>query len=140
MDRRHLLTGVIIAGIVVIAGAWWFMGHTGFQPTVRHEVRIAGETYEVARWVGVAAPGEPEKTRACFRIDREIDAPPELVPRPGPAPEWLTCYDARFILRALASGEATAYVAQENDPPGWNRVIAVLPGRRAFMWHQPRGR
>ena len=138
MDRRHLFTGLIIAGVVVIAGVWWFMGHTGFQPTVQRQVLIAGEVYDVSRWVGVMAEGEPEKTRACFRIEGEVVAPPELVPRPTEGPDWLTCYDPDFVMRALASGRATAYVAEENNPPGWNRVVAVMTDRRAFLWHQPR--
>ena len=137
MDRRHVFTGLIIAGVVVIAAGWWFAGHTGFRPSVRHEVTIAGEVYEVQRWVGVEAPGEPQKARACFRLEGAFDAPPELEPNPTPGPEWLRCFKPEYIREALASGDASAYVAERNDPEGWNRVIAVLPGRRAYMWHQP---
>ncbi len=137
MDRRHLDTGLIVAGVVVIAAAWWFAGHTGFQPTVKREVVIAGTVYEVTRWVGVEAPGEPEKARACFRVKDEIQAPPELEPRPTPGPTWLRCFSPDFIMESLATDDGTAYVAEYDDPPGWNRIVAVVSGRRAFMWHQP---
>ncbi len=138
MDRRHLYTGLIAAGVTAVSLGWWFAGHTGFVPTTAEEVRIAGETYEVRRFTGVVAPGEPEKERACFRVDRDIVAPPELEPQPTPGPDWLNCFNAGFIAESLARGDAVAYVAESDDPEGWNRVIAVLPGRRVYMWHQPR--
>lgn len=137
MDRRHVFTGAIIAGVVVIVGVWWFAGHTGYRPSVAREVVIAGDVYEVSRWVGVVAPGEPEKARACFRVETDITAPPELEPRPTPGPDWLRCFNPDFIMESLATDDATAYVAEYDDPPGWNRIIAVVPGRRVFMWHQP---
>lgn len=137
MDRRHLYTGLIAAALVLVGAGWWFYGHVGFKPTLEHEVTIAGQVYEVDRWIGASAPRAPEKTRACFRIQREIVAPPELEPRPTPGPDWLRCFSVEFLREALASGDAVAYVAERDDPEGWNRVIAILPGNRAYMWHQP---
>ncbi len=137
MDRRHVYTGLIISGITVLAMGWLFYGRTVFQPVEGlPEVTIAGEVYEVRRYSGVAVPGEPEKTRACFRVDRDIEAPAELEPRPGEAPGWLECYDREFIAEMLARENGTAYVAGRDEPEGWNRVIAVLPGNRIYMWHQ----
>lgn len=138
MDRRHIYTGLIAAGITALAAGWWLYGRTVFEPTVATEVRIAGEVYEVDRWIGVTAAGEPEKARACFRVERDIVAPPELEPRPSAGPEWLNCFDPDFLAEALASGEAQAYVAERDDPEGWDRVIAVLAGNRVYMWHQRR--
>lgn len=138
MDRRHLYTAVTIVVVTLGATVWWFWGHTTYQPTTADQVLIAGEVYEVRRFVGVVAPDEPEKQRACFRIDRAVVAPPELEPRPTPGPDWLTCFNAGFITESLARGEAQAYVAARDDPEGWDRVVAVLPGQRVYMWHQPR--
>jgi hypothetical protein len=139
VDRRHLFTGLIAAGVAAAAAGWWLYTHTGFQPSFASEVIIAGEVYETSRWIGVIAPRAPEKARACFRVDRPVEAPPELEPRPTPGPDWLRCFSVDFIREALARGDAKAYVAQRDDPPGWNRVIVVLPGNRVFMWHQPVG-
>ena len=136
MDKRHLYTGLIIAVIAALAMVWWLYGRTVFEPTRTTEVTIAGEVYEVRRYSGVEAEGQRHKNRACFRVDREIVAPPELEPRPAPGPDWLECYNAEFIARMLASDEGAAYVAERDDPEGWDRVIAVLPGRRVYMWHQ----
>ena len=137
MDRRHVYTGFIIAGITALAMGWWLYGRTVFEPVEGlSEVTIAGEIYEVHRYSGVRASGDPEKTRACFRVDREIVAPAELEPRPAEAPDWLQCYDPEFIAGMLAAEKGEAYVAQRDDPEGWDRVIAVLPGNRVYMWHQ----
>lgn len=137
MDRRHVITGLITAGLVLGGYLWWSTGRTTFEPSYRTEVTIAGEVYEVKDWIGVDAPGAPERARACFRISGEITAPPELEPRPTPGPDWLRCFSVEFIEEALASGSAVAYVAERDDPrPGWNRVVAIVPGRRVYMWHE----
>lgn len=137
MDRRHLYTGLIAAAVALAAGLWWFAGHSTFQVFGGETVRIAGQTYEVRRFEAVAPEGEPEKMRACFRVDEEIEAPPELDPRPTPGPDWFKCFNARFLNEMLAKGEATAYVAERNDPEGYDRIVAVLPGNRVYMWRQP---
>lgn len=137
MDRRHVYTGFVIAAVAALAMAWWLYGRTVFEPVEDlPEVTIAGEVYEVRRYSGVRAPGQPEKTRACFRVDRDIAAPPELEPRPAEGPDWLECYNRGFIAEMLAAGAGVAYVAERDDPPGWNRIVAVLSGNRVYMWHQ----
>lgn len=136
MDRRHLATGLIIAVVAAAALAWWLSGHTTYQPTQAASVTIAGDSYHVTRWSGVTVPGARQKDRACFRIKRTIAAPPELQPRPTNGPQWLRCFDSGFIKQALASGDARAYVAQRDDPKGWDRIVVVLSGHRAYMWHQ----
>ncbi len=137
MDRRYTITGLIAILIVAGAGVWWYQGHTRYLPFTVPEVKIAGEYYEVQQFKGVASPDDPGALRACFRIERPIRAAPALEVHPPPAPDWFRCYDARFIAEALASGNATAYVAGRDEPPGYDRYIVELPGGRVYMWVEP---
>ena len=132
-----MITGLIAAVVVALGGLWWFSGHDTYQVYTAETVTIAGASYPVRRFEGVAVPGSPELTRACFRIDEEVRAPPELNPRPNAGPPWFKCFSARFIAEQLASEDGKAYLAESDDPVGYDRVIAVLPGRRVYMWRQP---
>lgn len=56
-------------------------------------------------------------------------------PRPGPqAPP---CFDAARIGADLASGAAVAFLGARNITPGVDRVVAVYPDGRAYVWQQP---
>lgn len=56
-------------------------------------------------------------------------------PRPGPqAP---ACFDAARIGADLASGAAVAFLGARNITPGVDRVVAVYPDGRAYVWQQP---
>lgn len=139
LGRPQILTGLVGLGIAVLAYLWWDYGHVAYEPVWAEEVEIAGETFKVRRWEGVASPDDAGGLRACFLLQQEIPAPPELNPQVPTAPDWLRCFNSEFIAEALASGKGKAYVAARNDPPGYDRVIAVLPGGRIYMWPQPNG-
>lgn len=139
LTRTQLLTGLVALGVAVLAYFWWDYGRIAYREFWSDEVEIAGETFAVRRWQGLASPDSPAALRACFVLQREIQAAPELNPRPPDAPEWFKCFNSGFIAEALASGEGKAYVAARNDPPGYDRIVAVLPGGRMFMWAQPNG-
>ena len=56
-------------------------------------------------------------------------------PRPGPqAP---ACFDAARIGADLAAGAALAFLGARNITPGVDRVVAVYPDGRAYVWQQP---
>ncbi|WP_281983975.1 DUF6446 family protein [Thalassorhabdomicrobium marinisediminis] len=55
---------------------------------------------------------------------------------PLTAPSWFDCFDAQEVGAALESGEAIAFLGQRNISYGVDRVIAVMPDRRGFAWHQ----
>jgi hypothetical protein len=56
---------------------------------------------------------------------------------PWTAPSWFGCFDAREIGKALEDGDAIAFMSQENITFGVDRVVAVMPDGRGFVWHQP---
>lgn len=55
---------------------------------------------------------------------------------PTVPPSWFECFDAPAIGAALDSGEALAFMGQENIAYGVNRVFAVYADGRGFAWHE----
>ncbi|MCF2904493.1 DUF6446 family protein [Octadecabacter sp. CECT 8868] len=52
------------------------------------------------------------------------------------APPWFDCFNAQEIGLALEEGAAIAFLSEENISFGVDRVVAVLPDGRGFVWHQ----
>lgn len=139
LSRPQLLTGMIGFALALAAFIWWDTGHVGYEPIFAERIEIAGQSYEVTRWEGVASPDDDGGLRACFLLLEPIEAAPELNPTVPEAPVWLRCFNTEFIARALASGEGKAYVAGRNRPPGYDLIVAALPGGRMYLWTQPNG-
>ena len=56
---------------------------------------------------------------------------------PAPVPQAPACFDAARIGADLASGTAVAFLGARNITPGVDRVVAVYPDGRAYVWQQP---
>ena len=89
----------------------------------------------------IDSDSSPLRYRACFRtgnslgmLTESFEIYDEAVPLN--APSWFDCFDARAIGDALVGGEAVAFLGQENISYGFDRVVAVLPDGRGFVWHQ----
>jgi hypothetical protein len=127
------------AALLAVMAYWWFVSHTFYEETYQDTVSIAGEVYPVTEWRGVVSDKSPLDARACFLLRAPFEALEELSPRPTDAPAWFRCFNAQVIRENLATGYATAYVAESDDPPGFDRIVAVFPGGRSYMWRQPAG-
>ena len=141
VNGKYVATGLV--GFTLLFGLvlWWVQNHAFYQETQADEaeVVIAGTVYPVTEWKRIDATSSPLKMRACFLIRDTIDAPPAIDPVPLVAPGWFRCFNAEVIGENLASDYVTAYTAQFNDPYGFDRIVAVFPGGRAYMWRQPNG-
>ena len=140
--RRQVYTGALMAVVAVIAAFWWFHGRDFYTEIQADTVRIAGNDYPVTEFRGIEAAGSPDKLRACFRIRDEIFAPPASNPQPRVAPGWFKCFYPDRIIEELAAGKAWVYLAEYNNPPGYDRIVVVYDSPRdanlrAFMWRQP---
>ncbi|MFU8882885.1 MAG: DUF6446 family protein [Rhodobacterales bacterium] len=94
-----------------------------------------------AAFQAIDSDSSPIRYRACFRTSLtpdEIAATYQPYPRAVPllAPKWFDCFDAREIGAALEDGSAQAVMGVENIRYGIDRVIAVMPDGRGFVWHQ----
>ncbi|MGR3715748.1 MAG: DUF6446 family protein [Thermohalobaculum sp.] len=144
MSSKRVNGKYVITGLVAFTGLfglafWWSQNHAYYEETQADAVEIAGTVYPVTEWKGIDAASSPLKMRACFLIRESIEAPPALAPEPLVAPGWFRCFNAEFIADELARDYVAAYVAQFNDPYGFDRIVAVFPGGRAYMWRQPNG-
>ncbi|MCF3593673.1 DUF6446 family protein [Rhodobacteraceae bacterium LMO-12] len=89
----------------------------------------------------IDASSSPLRYRACFTTSQSLAMMSETyepyddaVPLVGPG--WFDCFDAVAIGRALEDDEALAFLGQTNIEYGIDRVIAVLPDGRGYVWHQ----
>ena len=89
----------------------------------------------------IDADSSPIRYRACFVTPKSLEAlSARYVPYDGAvpreAPAWFGCFDADEIGAALEEGRARAFLGQADIRYGIDRVVAVLPDGRGFVWHQ----
>lgn len=89
----------------------------------------------------IDASSSPIRFRACFETTQSLAMLTETYlvydsPEPLTGPNWFDCYDAQEVGAALETGEAVAFLAQENVEYGVDRVAAILSDGRGFLWHQ----
>jgi hypothetical protein len=138
-DGRYVVIGLILFVFVFAVGLWWALNWAYYKEFRANTVVIAGNTYNVSRFQGIDSDSSPIRLRACFLIEGRVLAPPAENPVPLVAPGWFKCFKAEYIAREIAEGTAIAYLAEHNKPFGFDRIVAVSSGGRAFMWRQPNG-
>jgi len=136
INGSYVVAGLIAFTVVFGLTFWWFQSHAFYEENWTDKVEIDGWEYPVTEWKGITSTSSPLKMRACFLLRVPVTAEPALAPEPLVAPGWFKCFNAQFIDENLASGYATAYVAKRNDPQGFDRIVAVFPGGRSYMWRQ----
>ena len=99
------------------------------------------ETIIADDFQGIDASSSPLRFRGCFSTPMSIallTETYEIEDRAVPltAPGWFDCFDAVDIGEALELGEAIAFVGEREIADGVDRVIAVYPDGRAYVWHQ----
>jgi hypothetical protein len=139
MTGRRLLVGMGVALVIFAVLLWWFQTRAYYDELTGVEtVEVAGRDVPVSGWRGIDAGSSPIKLRACFRVDPEAlaHAPAAVEATPLIAPGWFDCFDAGELTEALASGEARAVRAASGEFADTERLIAVYPDGRAYMWRQ----
>ncbi len=136
MSGRLIAGGLVLFALVFGATLWWFQTRGYYaEVTGLETVEIAGASVAVSDYRGIDAETSPLKMRGCFSAPG-LEGPPATEPTPLVTPGWFDCFDAETIAADLASGDATAILAEANEPYGFDRIVAVYPDGRAFMWRQ----
>ncbi|WP_298680346.1 DUF6446 family protein [uncultured Lentibacter sp.] len=150
------MSGKIIAGFIVvislIAGAAiYYLQVYAYYETVsargQEDVMLtalnsgAPEPVLHESFEAITATSSPIRYRACFKTPLSMALLSETFEpyedaEPLVAPSWFECFDAVEVGEALESGAALSFLGQENIQYGIDRVVAILPDGRGFVWHQ----
>ncbi|WP_090269628.1 DUF6446 family protein [Thalassovita taeanensis] len=89
----------------------------------------------------IDSESSPIRYRACFTTPHSQAMLSETFQsydqaEPLIAPGWFDCFDAKAIGAALESGQALAFMGTPDIHYGIDRIVAVLPDGRGFVWHQ----
>ncbi len=137
MSTKTLLTGFAIFLILFTAGLWYSQTRAYYYDVNGLEsVEINGRPVAVTDYRGIDADTSPIKMRACFTLigDLPADVAETTEAEPLIAPPQFDCFDARRIETDLHDGTARALLAARNQPYGIDRIIALYPDNRAYMW------
>ncbi|WP_212524438.1 DUF6446 family protein [Actibacterium sp. MT2.3-13A] len=151
VSGKLIAGGIVLTGLIAGIAMYYLQVYAFYEPVPADspaaEVRLTSvvsgqpEPVGVAGFDGIDADSSPVRFRACFTVDRPLDALTAAYARhddpvPLVAPGWFDCFDARAIGAALEQGEAVAFMGQENIRYGIDRVIAVFPDGRGYAWNQ----
>ncbi|MCV2882563.1 DUF6446 family protein [Actibacterium sp. XHP0104] len=147
-----ILAIVMIATALIAGAAMYYLQVYAYYDEVpvtapAAEVRLTSlttgqaERVPVAGFQGIDATSSPLRFRACFTMPTALATLTETyVMRddavPLVTPGWFDCYDADEIGAALESGDAIAFLGQENVHYGIDRIVAVFADGRAVAWNQ----
>jgi len=89
----------------------------------------------------IDADSSPIRYRACFTTSMSTALLTETYETfdkavPNNAPGWFECFDAAQIGADLETGEATAFLGQRNIIYGIDRIVAIYPDGRGYVWQQ----
>jgi len=147
---RIAVIGIIMSALIAGIALWYLQVYAYYD---RLEAEDVGEVQLTSVMTGQPEPivfenlqaidsdSSPIRFRACFQTPLSIGmltetfvVAPQAIPLNGPG--WFDCYDARQIGEALETGEAVAFLGVENIRYGIDRLVAIFPDGRGYVWHQ----
>ncbi len=139
---RVIAVLLLLAGVLAGGGMYYLQVHAYYdrlEPRVALQVQAedAVRRLTIAGYQGIDSDTSPLRLRECFTLqDRPEGLVPYANPQPLNAPGWFGCFDARTIAEDLSAGRADAFLAQPNFRFGFDRVLALYPDGRGFVWTQ----
>lgn len=132
-----VLSGLLAGGGMFYLQVWGYYDRLGPRDTLSLHTANGQLDLPVANFQGIDYASSPLRARACFTLAGPLpDLPAALAPTPLNAPFWFNCFDAPALSADIASGAAQALIAEENFRFGFDRVMALYPDGRAFLWPQ----
>ena len=135
---------ILLVGCTVLAGGgMYYLQIYGYYDTLPAQAEYPVATPDgqamlaVDGFQGIDSTSSPLRYRACFTVTGDM---PALVDYTGAeplnAPGWFDCFDAPVIGADLTAGRARAVLVAGNSPYGFDRVMAIYPDNRAYVWPQ----
>ena len=146
-----VLTLVIAISAIVAGALMYYLQVYGFYEEVIvtnvDDVQLTSvatgvpETILYENFKAIDAESSPLRYRACFDTTMSQAMLTETYvlydnPVPLVAPGWFDCFDAAAIGSSLEAGETLAFLGTANIVYGFDRVVAIAPDGRGFVWHQ----
>ena len=140
---RIAVAFVVLSGLAAGIGVWWFQTRAFYDdPAALESVTLTVNGVPVALYAegtSIDAGSSPLRYRACFRLLVPLPGTPTPAPEgavPTIAPDWFDCYDAGDVAADLSEGRAVPVLAEADVAYGIDRVGALYPDGRGFLWHQ----
>ncbi|WP_243730691.1 DUF6446 family protein [Rubellimicrobium sp. CFH 75288] len=140
---RLLVLGLLLTALVAGAAMWWLQTRAFYREVSADAVLLArpggaAEAVPAEGFRGIDSDSSPIRFRACATLPPQdpVALLPYPFPRPLVAPGWFDCFDARAIGEALERGEARAVLSEAGVVRGVDRVAALFPDGRVFLWTQ----
>jgi len=151
MIGKILAATIIISAIVAGVALYYLQVYAFYDtvtPTGTDDVQMTAQAtgtpeailYEDFR--AIDSDSSPIRYRACFSTTSSLEMLSETYQpytegaEPLNAPGWFDCFDADAIGAALEEGEARAFLGERDVEYGVDRVVAVTPDGRGYVWHQ----
>jgi len=139
---RIIAVLLVLAGLLAGAAMYWLQVY-GYYDRLEPRSALLVQAQDgvrrltIADYQGIDSDSSPLRLRECFTV---MGPPEALIPydRPQPlnAPGWFACFDARAISADLAAGRAAAWLVEGNVRFGFDRVLALYPDGRGYVWVQ----
>jgi len=150
IGRVRALVGAFIVVTALVAGIaiYWLQLYAFYEEaSVDDQIRLtnvvtgAPELVLYDKFEGIDASSSPLRFRGCFETTMSLAMLTETFETyedatPLTAPGWFDCFDATQVGEALKTGEAIAFLGERDIHDGVDRVVAIFPDGRAFVWHQ----
>ncbi|HIP24832.1 MAG TPA: histidine kinase [Rhodobacteraceae bacterium] len=139
MSGKIMAGGLVLFTIIFGVLLWYAQYYAYYNEVSGLEmVTVEGRDVAVQDYLGLEGESSGLKLRGCFTVDVAAFDGVTLAENPTPTtpPGWFDCFDVVQLTADVESGAATTYMAAKNGQDGLDRIIAVYPDGRAFMWRQ----
>ena len=146
MSGKVLALGLVLITSIFGALVYYTQVYYYYETVEMSEVRLtvvdgAPEAIIADNISALDGSSSPIRFRACFTTpmsDSMLTETYEVFEgaEPRNAPHWFDCFNSVQIGEDLEAGNATAYTGVRNIEFGIDRVVAIYPDGRGYIWHQ----
>ena len=131
---------LFLGGCVIFTVALFYFQNYAYYDLKdkRQNILLGNKRHKILNFQGIDSKSSGLKLRECFVIDNldDMDLPIYETPTPLTAPFWFGCFKAEKITIDLETGKASAFLLKKEEFDGIDKVIAVYPDRRSYIWRQ----
>lgn len=148
--KRLVIRSVIVAMVLVALGLGallYYLQEYGYYTEVSAPAEITivnaatglPEAIAFSNFQGIDSDTSPIRYRACFDTElagADLSVYTAYAAEPLVAPGWFDCFDAKALGAAMEAGELKVMLSQEEISYGIDRVVAIMPDGRGYIWNK----